>query len=70
MKKILVIDDELSMREVLKILLEKEGYSVTTAQDASIALGLLGKHSFDLIIFSRRSSPKISSPRSDRKSVV
>ena len=34
MPAILVVDDELSMREFLKILLEKEGYDVSTASEA------------------------------------
>jgi two-component system, NtrC family, response regulator PilR len=50
MNSILVTDDELSMREFLKILLEKEGHSVTTAGDGIAALGALAEKSFDLII--------------------
>lgn len=50
MASILVVDDELSMREFLKILLEKEGYRVTVAADGKSALALAGKHSFDLVI--------------------
>jgi two-component system response regulator PilR (NtrC family) len=50
MAKILVIDDELSMREFLKILLEKEGYSAITASDADAAIELLEGNDFDLII--------------------
>nr|MBF0221174.1 sigma-54-dependent Fis family transcriptional regulator [Desulfobulbaceae bacterium] len=50
MKKILIVDDELSMREFLKILLENEGYSAETASDASSALQLEHIESFDLII--------------------
>ena len=49
-KKILVIDDELSMREFLQILLEKEGYAATTASHAAAALELIGKSDYDLII--------------------
>ena len=40
MASILVVDDELSMREFLKILLEKEGYRVTTAAEGKSALAL------------------------------
>ncbi len=47
---ILVVDDELSMREFLKILLEKEGYQVRTAAEGQSALQLAGQHSFDLVI--------------------
>ena len=41
MPTILVVDDELSMREFLKILLEKEGYRVSTASEASEAIDLI-----------------------------
>jgi two-component system response regulator PilR (NtrC family) len=50
MPDILVVDDELSMREFLKILLEKEGYSVTTAPDATKALSMLNKEAYELVI--------------------
>jgi two-component system, NtrC family, response regulator PilR len=47
---ILVTDDEISMREFLKILLEKEGYAVSTAGDGKAALSTLGSKPFDLVI--------------------
>ena len=50
MISILVVDDERSMRDFLKILLVKEGYRVETAHDGSSALHLLGKQDFDLVI--------------------
>lgn len=50
MASILVVDDELSMREFLKILLEKEGYRVVTAAEGRSALELAGQQSFDLVI--------------------
>lgn len=50
MASILVVDDELSMREFLKILLEKEGYRVTTATEGNAALELAQQHPFDLVI--------------------
>ena len=50
MASILVVDDELSMREFLKILLEKEGYRVTTAAEGKAALALAEKNAFDLMI--------------------
>jgi two-component system, NtrC family, response regulator PilR len=50
MTSILVVDDEPSMREFLKILLEKEGYQVTTAADGSSALKLAENDPFDLVI--------------------
>lgn len=48
--KILVVDDEQSMREFLSILLEREGYSVVQAERAEVALELLRNESFDLVI--------------------
>ncbi len=50
MTSILIIDDELSMREFLKILLDKEGYKISTAADAHRALQLMETHDFDLAI--------------------
>ncbi|MDY0391473.1 MAG: response regulator, partial [Desulfobulbus oligotrophicus] len=50
MADILIVDDELSMRQFLKILLEKEGYNVATAADGREALDLVTRQSFDLII--------------------
>lgn len=50
MPSILVVDDELSMREFLKILLEKEGYQVTTASEASSAIDLIENKNFDLVL--------------------
>jgi len=50
MPAILVVDDELSMREFLKILLEKEGYKVTTASEASSAIDLIRSQNFNLVI--------------------
>ena len=47
---ILVVDDEKSMRDFLKILLQKEGYSVKTANDADSAIQLLKDIVFDLVI--------------------
>jgi two-component system response regulator PilR (NtrC family) len=50
MPSILVVDDELSMREFLKILLDKEGYEVTTAAEPSSAVDLIRNQEFDLIL--------------------
>lgn len=50
MPNILVVDDELSMREFLKILLEKEGHSAIMAEDAPSAINMIQKEKFDLII--------------------
>ena len=48
--RILVVDDEESIREFLEIMLKKEGYEVTCAADGQIALDLIKKKSFDLVI--------------------
>jgi len=47
---ILVVDDELSMREFLAILLEREGYSSITAASGAEALNILEKSDVDLVI--------------------
>lgn len=48
--RILVVDDELSMREFISILLEREGYEVVTAADAATALERLAASTIDLVI--------------------
>lgn len=50
MATILVVDDELSMREFLKILLEKDGHRVSSAPDGKTALELAAQHPFDLVV--------------------
>jgi two-component system, NtrC family, response regulator PilR len=48
--EILVVDDELSMREFLSILLEGEGYRVDQAESAEEALVSLEQQSYDMVI--------------------
>ncbi len=48
--RILVVDDELSMREMLKILLEEDGYDVRLADSGEQAFVLLGDDEFDLVL--------------------
>jgi two-component system, NtrC family, response regulator PilR len=48
--KILVVDDEKSMREFLEIMLEKDGYEVSCAENGEDALEVIRKKQFDLVI--------------------
>jgi two-component system response regulator PilR (NtrC family) len=48
--RILVVDDERSMREFLEILLRKEGYDVATAADVDAGLLALESDDYDLVI--------------------
>lgn len=47
---ILVVEDDITSRTIITHLLEKNGYSVTTAEDGIEALLYLGKQGFDLIL--------------------
>ncbi|HQE11745.1 MAG TPA: response regulator, partial [Flavipsychrobacter sp.] len=47
---VLVVEDETSLREALKLNLELEGYEVTTADNGPIVLKLVKSEYFDLII--------------------
>ena len=47
---ILVVDDEVSMCEFLKIMLKKEGFKINTAVGGKKALSILEKEIFDLVI--------------------
>jgi DNA-binding NtrC family response regulator len=50
MEKLLVVDDERSMRELLELVFKREGYSVETAENGTRALDLVRNNLFDLII--------------------
>ena len=47
---ILVVDDEISMCELLEYLLTREGYNVKTAASGRQAISILSKETFDLIL--------------------
>ncbi len=53
-EKILVVDDERSMREFLGIMLAKEGYSVTQCPDGETAVRQVEEDIFDLVIMDIR----------------
>ena len=52
--RILIVDDERSMREMLAILLRREGHDVTTAENGRTAIDLIGRVSFDVIVSDAR----------------
>ena len=47
---ILVVDDEISMREFLDLMLSKEGYEVTCAENGRTATAKIEKKKYDLIL--------------------
>ncbi|RJQ31268.1 MAG: response regulator [Actinobacteria bacterium] len=49
-KRILVVDDEQNIVDLVKLRLEKEGYMVTTATSGAQALQIAASSSFDLIV--------------------
>jgi len=50
MQKILVVDDEKSMRDLLSLMLRREGYRVIGAESAEKAGDLIEREAFDLVI--------------------
>ncbi len=50
MKKILVVDDDVIFRHLVKELLEDAGYAVDTAKDGAEGFEKLKKERFDLVI--------------------
>ena len=58
MEKILVVDDEQSLREVLSIMLKRAGYAVTSVSDGEEAIEQVQKEIFDLVITDLR-MPKV-----------
>jgi two-component system response regulator PilR (NtrC family) len=47
---ILVVDDELSMREFLELMLTREGYNVSCAETGEKAISMINKKHFDLLL--------------------
>ena len=50
MERILIVDDEAGMRDMLSILLRKEGYGVTVADRAEKAIEMAARGEFDLVM--------------------
>ncbi len=48
--KILVVDDEITIRDSLKIVLDEEGYTTATAAHGAEALEMAKEDHFDIII--------------------
>ncbi|MCK5348655.1 MAG: response regulator, partial [Desulfobacula sp.] len=48
--RILVVDDETSMREFLEVLLSKEGYKVSDAKNGKQAVRMIKKNNYDLVL--------------------
>jgi two-component system response regulator PilR (NtrC family) len=59
MNRILIVDDEQSMRDLLSIMLKKEGYEVATAASGETAVKAVQNEIFDLVITDVR-MPQVS----------
>jgi len=56
---ILIVDDELSMREFLQIMLEKEGYNVAAADGGESAMLFIDREPYDLMLCDMK-MPRVS----------
>jgi DNA-binding response OmpR family regulator len=50
MAKILLIDDDLQMLNIVSLYLKKDGHEITTATNGNEGIKLLGSQQFDLVI--------------------
>jgi len=57
MPNLLVVDDDLSMREMLEVMLTSEGYDVAFAEDGAKAIRMLNDKAYDLILCDIRMEP-------------
>lgn len=48
--RILLVDDELSMRELLEFMLKREGYDISSAENGQTAISMIRKKDFDLLL--------------------
>lgn len=49
-KKVLVVDDDINICELLRLYLEKEGFAVTVANDGKSAVEIVKNNEFDIIL--------------------
>jgi len=49
-KHILLVEDDMGMREVLRDILEDEGFEITTAENGKVALTQIENYKFDLVL--------------------
>ncbi len=49
-RRILLVEDEKTIRDTVAAYLEREGYWVTPAEDGQVALDQFAKHRFDLVV--------------------
>lgn len=50
MKQILLVDDDKVLRELIRLVLEDEGYALTECVDGEQALAVIRERKFDLVI--------------------
>lgn len=50
MSSILVVENEKSMRDLLTIVLEKDGHQVETARNGEVAVQLIQEHNYDVVL--------------------
>lgn len=50
LENILIVDDEASLRHMLRLVLERAGYRIADAANGEVALALLVQESFDLVL--------------------
>lgn len=58
-RRILLVEDEKTIRDTVAAYLEREGYWVTTAEDGQVAIDNFSKHRFDLVVLDLM-LPKVS----------
>jgi two-component system, OmpR family, response regulator RegX3 len=58
-RRVLLVEDEKSIRSAVAAYLEREGYWVTPAEDGQVALEAFAKHKFDVIVLDLM-LPKVS----------
>lgn len=62
MNRILIVDDEATVRETVAAILSRDGHAVDTAQGGAEALRLLDHHPYDLVLSDVR-MPELDGPQ-------
>jgi CheY-like chemotaxis protein len=62
MNRLLIVDDDATVRETVAAILSRDDYAVDTAQDGAEALRLLDLHRYDLVLSDVR-MPELDGPQ-------
>lgn len=59
---VLIVDDDPDIRDTLRLVLEDEGYAVQAACDGAMALDLLRRSPYPMVVLTNHNMPRLDGP--------